>query len=100
MAADVSQSTGWCCQSIPPGERRRWVCPGRGLYATSVLQLLTCLTAVAQGHVTRAPWAGIFPGLAIFIAVLGFNLLSDALRHVLEPRLRGVSPTARLLSRG
>ena len=58
------------------------------------------LTAAAQGHVTRAPWAGIFPGLAIFIAVLGFNLLGDALRDVLEPRLRGVSPTARLLSRG
>jgi peptide/nickel transport system permease protein len=58
------------------------------------------LTAAAQGHVTRAPWAGIFPGLAIFIAVLGFNLLGDALRDVLEPRLRGVSTTARLLSRG
>jgi peptide/nickel transport system permease protein len=58
------------------------------------------LTAAAQGHVTRAPWAGIFPGLAIFIAVLGFNLLGDALRDALEPRLRGVSPTARFLSRG
>jgi len=58
------------------------------------------LTAAAQGHVTRAPWAGIFPGLAIFMAVLGFNLLGDALRDVLEPRLRGVSTTARLLSRG
>src|SRR5919106_4944280 len=58
------------------------------------------LTAAAQGHVTRAPWAGIFPGLAIFIAVLGFNLLGDALRDALEPRLRGVNPAARLLSRG
>jgi peptide/nickel transport system permease protein len=58
------------------------------------------LTAAAQGHVTRAPWAGIFPGLAIFIAVLGFNLLGDALRDVLEPRLRGMGTTARLLSRG
>src|ERR671924_860837 len=58
------------------------------------------LTAAAQGHVTRAPWAGIFPGLAIFLAVLGFNLLGDALRDVLEPRLRGASTTARLLSRG
>jgi peptide/nickel transport system permease protein len=58
------------------------------------------LTAAAQGHVTRAPWAGIFPGLAIFIAVLGFNLLGDALRDALEPRLRRLSPTARLLARG
>ena len=47
------------------------------------------LTAAAQGHITKAPWAGIFPGLAIFIVVLGFNLLGDALRDVLEPRLRG-----------
>jgi hypothetical protein len=30
------------------------------------------------------------PSLAIFTAVLGFNLLGDALRDVLEPRLRGV----------
>jgi hypothetical protein len=44
------------------------------------------LTAAAQGHITRAPWAGIFPGLAIFVVVLGFNLLGDALRDVLEPR--------------
>ena len=57
------------------------------------------LTAAAQGHVTKAPWAAIFPGLAIFIAVLGFNLLGDALRDALEPRLRRVGPTARLLSR-
>jgi ABC-type dipeptide/oligopeptide/nickel transport system permease subunit len=44
-------------------------------------------------------WAGIFPGLAIFTAVLGFNLLGDALHDVLEPRLRGARATERLLSR-
>jgi peptide/nickel transport system permease protein len=55
------------------------------------------LTAAAQGHITKAPWAGIFPGLAIFIVVLGFNLLGDALRDVLEPRLRGAAPGARLM---
>jgi peptide/nickel transport system permease protein len=54
------------------------------------------LTAAAQGHVTKAPWAGIFPGLAIFIVVLGFNLLGDALRDVLEPRLRGAASVTRL----
>jgi hypothetical protein len=32
--------------------------------------------------------------------VLGFNLLGDALRDALEPRLRRLSPTARLLARG
>lgn len=35
-----------------------------------------------------APWTAIFPGLAISIAVLGTNLLGDALRDVLDPRLR------------
>lgn len=36
-----------------------------------------------------APWMPIFPGLAITIAVLGFNLLGDALRDEWDPRLRG-----------
>ena len=34
----------------------------------------------------QAPWMGIFPGLAIMVAVLGFNLLGDGLRDVLDPR--------------
>ncbi|MFA5567116.1 MAG: ABC transporter permease [Trueperaceae bacterium] len=38
----------------------------------------------------RAPWMSIFPGLAIFLAVVGFNLLGDAVRDVLDPRLRNV----------
>jgi peptide/nickel transport system permease protein len=37
-----------------------------------------------------APWLAIFPGLAISLAVMGLNLLGDALRDVLDPRLRGV----------
>jgi len=36
-----------------------------------------------------APWMAIFPGLAISIAVYGFNLFGDAIRDVLDPRLRG-----------
>lgn len=36
-----------------------------------------------------APWLAIFPGLAITITVLAFNLLGDALRDVLDPRNRG-----------
>jgi peptide/nickel transport system permease protein len=35
-----------------------------------------------------APWTAIFPGLAIMLTVLGFNLLGDALRDVLDPRLK------------
>ena len=46
------------------------------------------LTVASQTHVTTAPWNGIFPGLAIFTVVLGFNLLGDGLRDVLDPRLR------------
>ncbi len=38
-----------------------------------------------------APWVAAFPGAAIIITVLGFNMLGDALRDVLDPRLRGVS---------
>lgn len=39
----------------------------------------------------RAPWMSIFPGLAIFLSVVGFNLLGDAIRDVLDPRLNNVS---------
>ncbi len=37
---------------------------------------------------TMAPWVSIFPGIAIMIAVLGFNLLGDGLRDVIDPRSR------------
>ena len=40
---------------------------------------------------SRAPWMSIFPGLAIFLSVVGFNLLGDAIRDVLDPRLKNVS---------
>jgi peptide/nickel transport system permease protein len=36
-----------------------------------------------------SPWIAIFPGLAIMITVLAFNLLGDGLRDILDPRLRG-----------
>jgi ABC-type dipeptide/oligopeptide/nickel transport system permease subunit len=38
------------------------------------------------------PWMAIFPGLALSLAVLGFNFLGDSLRDVLDPRLRGSGP--------
>ena len=37
-----------------------------------------------------APWTTVAPGLAIMFLVLGFNLLGDGLRDMLDPRLRGV----------
>ena len=38
-----------------------------------------------------APWIGIFPGIFIALAVLGFNILGDGLRDVLDPRLKNVN---------
>lgn len=40
-------------------------------------------------YLETAPWMSIFPGLAIMLAVFGFNLLGDGLRDVLDPKLRG-----------
>ncbi len=40
----------------------------------------------ARNFLETAPWLAIFPGLAIMIGVLGFNLLGDGLRDVFDPR--------------
>lgn len=42
----------------------------------------------AQVHVSEAPWLGVFPGLAIFVAVAGVNILGEGLREAFDPRLR------------
>jgi peptide/nickel transport system permease protein len=47
------------------------------------------LSGSVQNYITLAPWLAIFPGLAITIVALGFSLFGDALRDVLDPRLRG-----------
>jgi peptide/nickel transport system permease protein len=39
-----------------------------------------------QQHLTNAPWISLFPGLAILFTVLGFNLLGDGLRDVMDPK--------------
>ncbi|MBI3941917.1 MAG: ABC transporter permease [Chloroflexi bacterium] len=41
-----------------------------------------------RNFMTQAPWLSTFPGLAIFITVLGFNFLGDGLREALDPRLK------------
>jgi ABC-type dipeptide/oligopeptide/nickel transport system permease subunit len=46
-------------------------------------QMLT----VAQQYINSAPWLALWPGIAIFLAVLGFNLLGDGIREGLDPRL-------------
>ncbi len=40
-------------------------------------------------QLTNAPWMSIFPGLAIMLAVLAFNLIGDGLRDVMDPKLQG-----------
>jgi ABC-type dipeptide/oligopeptide/nickel transport system permease subunit len=47
-------------------------------------------TMLGEGrqYMFRAPRLTLFPGLAIFVAVLGFNLLGDGLRDALDPRLK------------
>jgi peptide/nickel transport system permease protein len=42
----------------------------------------------AQRFLTNAPWMAIYPGLAIFVTVLSFNLLGDGLRDALDPRAK------------
>ncbi len=47
------------------------------------------LSVSAAEYAQKAPWLVLFPGIAISLAVFGSNLLGDALRDVLDPRLRG-----------
>lgn len=43
---------------------------------------------IAQGYLSTAPWLAVWPGAAIFVAVLSINMVGDGLRDVLDPRLR------------
>ena len=47
------------------------------------------LSGRGRDYYSIAPWMAIAPGVAISLAVYGFNLFGDALRDVLDPRLRG-----------
>ncbi|MDE2696752.1 MAG: ABC transporter permease [Chloroflexota bacterium] len=47
------------------------------------------LSGTGRRYMEEAPWLAIFPGMAIAITVLAFNLLGDVIRDVLDPRLRG-----------
>jgi len=52
----------------------------------------TMLSGKGILYMRADPWLAFWPGLAIALAVFGFNMLGDALRDVLDPRLRGASP--------
>ena len=47
------------------------------------------LSLAGLDHMYRAPWLAIWPAVALSLAVFGFNMLGDALRDLLDPRLRG-----------
>lgn len=44
------------------------------------------MLSIGKSFMVQAPWMSIFPGLAIFLVVLGFNLLGDGVRDALDPR--------------
>jgi peptide/nickel transport system permease protein len=48
------------------------------------------ILAGGRTYLALAPWVTIFPGIAIMLAVLGFNLLGDGLRDALDPRLKNL----------
>ena len=45
------------------------------------------MLSTARTYIDLTPWLSIFPGAAIMLVVLGFNLLGDGLRDILDPRL-------------
>lgn len=49
------------------------------------------LSGPARAYFEVAPWMAIFPGIAVSLSVLGFNLLGDTLRDAFDPRLQGVT---------
>jgi peptide/nickel transport system permease protein len=46
------------------------------------------LLSDAREHVSRAWWLALFPGIALFLSVLGCNLLGEGIRDLLDPRTR------------
>jgi peptide/nickel transport system permease protein len=46
------------------------------------------MLSMGRGYLEQAPWLGAFPGAAVFLTVLGFNMLGDGLRDALDPRLK------------
>jgi peptide/nickel transport system permease protein len=59
-----------------------------GLGAQPPLPDWGVILAESMTYIRKAPWISIFPGLALIYVVLGFNLLGEGLRDVLDPRLK------------
>jgi peptide/nickel transport system permease protein len=59
-----------------------------GLGATPPTPEWGAMLSEGRSYLRLAPWVTFFPGMAIFLVVVSFNLLGDGLRDVLDPRLR------------
>jgi peptide/nickel transport system permease protein len=46
------------------------------------------MVSSGRDFIRAAPWMSVTPGLAIALTVIGFNLLGDGLRDLLDPKLR------------
>ncbi len=46
------------------------------------------MVSLSRGYILSAPWTVVFPGMAIAVTVLAFNILGDSLRDWLDPRLK------------
>lgn len=46
------------------------------------------MLSTGRDYLRQAPWLSLYPGLAIFLTVMGFNLLGDGLRDLLDPRMQ------------
>jgi peptide/nickel transport system permease protein len=60
-----------------------------GLVSSSYPDWGGMLSGGARKYLERMPWLALAPGAAVSIAVLAYNMLGDALRDILDPRLRG-----------
>lgn len=47
------------------------------------------LSLAGLDHMYRTTWLALWPAVALSLAVFGFNMLGDALRDLLDPRLKG-----------
>ena len=78
----VVQSTLFMAQAIILEAALSFLGLGQQPPAPSWGQMLN----VAKNFMDQAPWMSVAPGVCIFLAVLGFNLLGDGLRDVLDPK--------------
>ena len=60
-----------------------------GVGTTNLISWGGLLSGEVMRFFTAAPWIVLFPGIALTLLVFGVNVLGDALRDVLDPRLRG-----------